>query len=174
MGEDKSLLPFGGFDTLSEYQYNKLSKIFSKVYISSKINKFNFPCNLIYDNTKGISSPMVALNSIFETIKEDKVFVITVDTPLIEQSTIHKLITNSNNTEITIAKDENKIHNLCGVFNLNLLVDKVNYCIKNDIHKINYLIKNSRINCISFSNENQFININTIADYKVANSTIKN
>jgi molybdopterin-guanine dinucleotide biosynthesis protein A len=33
MGEDKSLLPFGTFSSLAEYQYNRLSNIFDIVYI---------------------------------------------------------------------------------------------------------------------------------------------
>ena len=31
MGEDKALLPFGECSTLTQYQYNKLSKIFDNV-----------------------------------------------------------------------------------------------------------------------------------------------
>jgi len=42
MGRDKALLPFGGYDTLTEYQYRRLSKIFNRVYISTKNDKFNF------------------------------------------------------------------------------------------------------------------------------------
>ena len=42
MGEDKSLLPFGTYTTLAEYQHAKLSKLFYKVYLSAKKNKFIF------------------------------------------------------------------------------------------------------------------------------------
>ena len=42
MQQDKALLPFGEVNSLAEFQYRRLSKIFSKVYISSKYNKFDF------------------------------------------------------------------------------------------------------------------------------------
>jgi len=170
MGEDKSLLPFGNFDTLIEYQYNKLSKIFSNIYISSKIDKFNFinKSNLILDNDKNISSPMIALQSIFHKISTDKIFIITVDTPLVETSTIENLINNSKDYDITIAIDETKQHNLCGIFNhtISNLVDDL---ISKNIHKINYLIKQTNnYKEIYFNNNSQFINLNTKEDYNQA------
>jgi len=171
MGEDKSLLPFNEYDTLIEYQYKKLSKLFKKVYISSKTDKFNFlnnSSNIILDNTKDISSPMVALDSIFEKLIFDKVFIITVDVPYVEFSTIKMIIENGNNCSITIAKDKNRVHNLCGLFSRNILFD-IKKLLKKDIHKINYLIKNcSSYHELEFLNENQFINLNTIEDYNNA------
>ena len=167
MGKDKSLLPFGNFNTLIEFQYHKLSQIFSKVYISSKSNKFDFEADLILDTKTEISSPMVALKSIFENITTTKVFIITVDTPFIVKTTIDTLIDKSINFDITIAQDNSKIHNLCGIFST-MLLKKTNDCISKDIHKINYLIKQSHSQYISFDNSNQFTNINTSCDYKKA------
>jgi molybdopterin-guanine dinucleotide biosynthesis protein A len=117
MGEDKALLPFKNSNTLIEYQYNRLQQIFSDVFISLKKDKVNFTKNIIYDKNQNISSPMIALDSIFESIKNDKVFIITVDTPFITKQTIEDIINNSQNHEITIAKTNgDKTHNLCGVF----------------------------------------------------------
>jgi molybdopterin-guanine dinucleotide biosynthesis protein A len=167
MGKDKSLLPFGKFDTLVEYQYQKLSKIFQKVYISTKTNKFNFEADLILDNITIISSPMVALQSILKEIKTQKVFIITVDTPFIKKETISKLIKQSSNFDITIAQDKNKTHNLCGVFSKNIL-PMIDDLIINDIHKINFLIKKTHSIYISFDDTKQFLNINTSCDYQMA------
>ena len=172
MGKDKSLLPFDTASSLIQYQYNKLSKIFNKVYISSKIDKFDFQCDIIYDNKydnqEDISSPMVALHSIFTKLKDTKVFIITVDTPLILESTIKKLIDNGDNYDITIASDKEKVHNLCGVFSNNLL-ETINKYIEEDMHKINFLIKNTnKSNIVLFENEKQFININTKEQYDIA------
>jgi len=180
MGEDKSLLPFEDFDTLIEYQYDKLSKIFKNVYISTKKeDEFNFinQTNLIIDSNKEISSPMIAIQSIFKTLSEEKVFIITVDTPLVLESTIKKLIDNSNDYDVTIAIDDDKQHNLCGVFNISLLT-LINNLINKDIHKINYLIKQTNnYQEILFKDKEQFINLNTIDDYKkainISNSYIK-
>jgi molybdopterin-guanine dinucleotide biosynthesis protein A len=169
MGEDKSLLPFRNHSTLIEYQYQKLSKIFSNVYISSKINKFNFledESKIIYDVNK-VSSPMVALQSIFKKLKKKSIFIITVDTPLISKSTIEQLIRDSQNFDITIAKSINKTHNLCGVFS-SCIAYKIDQYIIEDMHKINFLVKNSNTNYKYFKQEDQFININTQEEYKKA------
>ncbi|MEA2018608.1 MAG: molybdenum cofactor guanylyltransferase MobA [Campylobacterota bacterium] len=170
MGEDKSFLSFGNYNTLIEYQYNKLSKIFSNIYVSTKTDKFNFTnnMNLILDNDKNISSPMVALQSIFNKLSNNKIFIITVDIPLIETSTILKLIENSKEFDITIAIDKDKQHNLCGVFS-HTIANNVNNLLSKDIHKINYLIKQTNnYKEIYFKNQSQFININNIDDYKKA------
>ncbi|MEA3316197.1 MAG: molybdenum cofactor guanylyltransferase MobA [Campylobacterota bacterium] len=171
MGEDKSLLPFKNKSSMVEYQYDKLSKIFQNIYISSKTNKFNFnkSLNIIIDNEQNISSPMVALKTIFEKIEYEKIFIITVDTPLIEKNTILTILENSCNYDITIAKDRYKIHNLCGVFTKKIYLNILNL-IKNNNHKINYLIKSSNHKILSFNNSNQFININKKEDYIKANN----
>ncbi|RLA75615.1 MAG: molybdenum cofactor guanylyltransferase, partial [Epsilonproteobacteria bacterium] len=138
MGEDKSLLPFDTYTTLIEYQYKKFSKIFKKVYISTKENKFNFKTNLIFDSVSDVSSPMIALQSIFSYLDEEKVFIISVDTPLVLDITIDELINKSANYTVNIAQDTTKTHNLCGVYDIAIkpLIDDL---IKKDIHKINYL-----------------------------------
>jgi len=170
MGEDKSLLPFKDKSSMIEYQYNKLSKIFSNIFISSKTNKFTFNKNLniIIDNNKTISSPMIALESIFRNLKNDKIFIITVDTPLIEKNTINNILKSCYKYDITIAKDKNKVHNLCGVFSRGIYTNIINL-LKDNNHKINYLIKNSNHKILYFDNEKQFININTKQEYQKAN-----
>ncbi len=166
MGEDKSLLPFGDFDSLIQFQYSKLSKIFSNVFISSKVNKFNFEANLILDENLDISSPMIALQTILERF-DNKVFIVTVDIPLLRKDTIEELISNSNNSEITIATDKDKTHNLCGVFD-KILLNSINTYIEEDIHKINFLIRNANTTYINFDDNTQFTNINTQDEYKKA------
>ncbi len=173
MGEDKSLLPFENFNTLIEYQHNKLSKIFSTVYISTKTDKFNFNSNLIFDNQLDISSPMVALESIFEQLDCDKIFIITVDIPFVEESTIKHLVDYASNYEIVIAQDDQRIHTLCGVFSKSILKN-INDLIKKDIHKINYLIKQTNNNKkLYFSKKKQFLNLNSIDEYQEALDIIR-
>ncbi len=171
MGEDKALLPFDKFDTLVEYQYSKLSKIFKNVYISSKSNKFNFEAKLILDNENTISSPMIALKAILEKF-DKKVFIISVDIPFVENETIKTLIKESDCFDITIASDLNHTHNLCGIYDTNLLTLISKY-IKKDIHKINFLVKNSNSKTILFDKQSQFLNINTKEEYNTALNNYK-
>jgi len=165
MGQDKSLLPFKKFDTLIEYQYTKLSKIFNTIFISSKNNKFNFDAQLLIDESQEIYSPMIALKSILSNIEDDKVFITTVDVPFIEIDTFKELVLQSTQYDITIAKDSSNTHNLCGVFSKSLL-PIIENLLSDDIHKINTLIKSSKnYKEILFSNDDQFANINTKDEY---------
>jgi molybdopterin-guanine dinucleotide biosynthesis protein A len=178
MGEDKSLMLFDNSNTMIEYLYNKLKPFFNDLYISAKSDKFDTLSlskeQLILDKNQTIFSPMVALETIFSTLKSEKVFIITVDTPLVEIETINNLIKASKNFSITIAKDkDNNTHNLCGVFSRDVL-PTIQEMIKKDIHKINYMIKNSKnYQEIVFANSEQFLNINTQESYQEAKTLLK-
>ncbi|KAB7886551.1 molybdenum cofactor guanylyltransferase MobA [Poseidonibacter ostreae] len=169
MGEDKSLLPFSNSNSLTQYQYDKLKSNFEEVYISSKIDKFDFLKNkekyLILDKGE-IFSPIVALQTILQTIKTEKVFIITVDTPLVSIDSINELINSSNESEICVAQTL-KTHNLCGVFSTSL-VKFINEMLINDIHKVNYLLKNNNTKYLDFPNNDEFINLNNKDEYKRA------
>ena len=163
MQEDKCFLSFKN-TSLIKYQHNRLKQIFSKVYISSKTNKFDFSCDLILENSD-IYSPLIALKQIITTIKEDKFFLITVDSPNISQKSIEHLINNSNNFDITIAKTpDNNIHNLCGVFSKKIS-NNIDNMLSDDNHKINYLINNVNFKTVFINKNEEFINLNTKEDY---------
>ncbi|APW64537.1 MULTISPECIES: molybdenum cofactor guanylyltransferase MobA [Arcobacteraceae] len=173
MGEDKSLLPFSNSNSLTQYQYNKLKPHFNEIYLSSKVDKFDFDFNkdkyLVLD--KGdVFSPLIALETIFKTIKSSKVFIITVDTPLVTIESISRLINESINSDICVAQTQ-RTHNLCGVFSTNLL-DEVKQMLSKDIHKIGYLLKNNKTKYIDFINEDEFINLNNKDEYNKAMSII--
>jgi len=165
MKEDKSLLKFSSSNSLIEYQYKRLKPYFKNLYISSKTNKFDFLSfdELILDKNQEIYSPILALETILEQLEDEKIFIITVDTPFIKIQTIKKLINSNKNFDITIAQTS-KVHNLCGVFSKNIL-NSIKHMIKNDIHKINYLIKSTNYNIAEFKNEDEFLNLNYKEDY---------
>ena len=158
MGEDKSLLPFSTSNSLTQYQYDKLKKIFEDVYISSKIDKFDFLINkekyLILDKGKTFS-PIVALKTILETIETEKIFIITVDTPLVSIDSIIELLNNSKQSDICVARTQ-RTHNLCGVFSTSL-VKFIDEMLAEDIHKVNYLLKNNNTKYIDFPNDDEFM-----------------
>jgi molybdopterin-guanine dinucleotide biosynthesis protein A len=165
MGEDKSLLPFGKSASLVQYQYERLIPYFKEVYLSSKINKFDFlntTDNIIFDDGETFS-PMVALQSILQHIETPYVFILTVDTPFVTLDTINSLISSCEKYDINVAKTQ-KLHNLCGVFNKSVL-SFVNELISKDIHKIGLLLDNCHTNIIKFDDENEFLNLNKKEDY---------
>jgi len=165
MGEDKSLMPFGNYNTIAEYQYKKLSKIFDKVYISTKEDKFDFEVNLIYDKYPD-SSPLVALISIFETIKEDKCFILGVDIPFIDEVIINNML-NKVDDNILIAESPNGIEPLCGVYNRSIL-PLAKELLEDNNHRLMYLLKKSEAEYIYIDNQEAFKNLNFIEDYKEA------
>jgi molybdopterin-guanine dinucleotide biosynthesis protein A len=172
MGEDKSFLPFSTSNTLIEYQYQRLKPYFKDIYISSKTDKFDFIEKdfLILDENKDIYSPILALDTIFDKFKNQKIFIITVDTPLVTIESISRLIKESENYDICIAQTE-RTHNLCGVFSSNISLS-IKTMITNNIHKINYLIKNNEYNLVYFPDNSEFININNKYEYEMALSYI--
>jgi len=166
MGEDKSLLPFQNENTLIEYQYKKLSQLFQNVYISSKTNKFDFPCKIIYDESE-IYSPMVALSSIFQTLQDEQVFIVTVDTPLLEEDTIKLLIKEASckDFNVTICANKDKTHNLIGVFERAILKE-IDCMVSENNHRIHTLLtQKTKLQTVFFEDEKQFANINTKEDY---------
>ncbi len=162
MGEDKCFLPFKN-TTLIKYQYDRLSKIFTNVYISSKVNKFDFDVNLILEKNN-IYSPMVALENIIKTLN-NRFFLIPVDTPNLTKQSILTMIDKSYKYDITIAKTNDNInHNLCGVFSNNLK-NQIQNMLKDNNHKIGYLIKHSSFTTVLIDNKTELLNLNNKEDY---------
>jgi len=176
MGEDKTYLPFGEYNSLIEFQYKRLRQVFNHVFISSKTQNFDFLESqtpwILLDNNPNIYSPLVALKSVLEQVTTSHLFILTVDTPFVSVNTIQTMIENAQNYDITIAYTSEKNHHLCGVFSQSLL-PKIETMLAKDIHKIGYLIQQSHTHKIQFDNEDEFLNMNTQSDYLEALTLLK-
>ncbi len=168
MGRDKSLLPFGGYDTLSEYQFQRLQKLFSKVLISSKKQKFGFEAPLIFDRYPQ-SSPLVGLLSVFETILEDECFILSVDAPFVDQMVINKLYEESSDTnyDAIIAQSPNGNQPLCGIYRRSIIPHAKQF-IAEENHKLNALLKVAKSHFVYFEDEAPFGNLNHPHEYEAA------
>jgi len=168
MGEDKALLPFSSFSTLTEFQYHKLSKLFSHVYISTKqSSKFSFNANFIED-IDGDFAPTLGFISAFKNLQVEKIFVISVDTPFITQEIIKTLLEeDSAEYNATIARLDGKIQPMCGIYHRSLL-EKFETMQERDEHKLGFLLKNSKTHYIDFDDEKAFLNLNHPHEYKEA------
>jgi len=170
MGEDKSLLPFGEFETLTQYQLDKLQKIFKDVYISCKDkNKFNFEANFIEDiEFENLFAPTVGFVSIFKYLDAKSFFVISVDSPFVGEKEIAKLISiDSDGVDATIAKTEFGMQPLCGIYHRSLEKTFLEM-LKTDNHKMGYLLKSSKTNFVEFLDEDVFLNLNNPSEYQKA------
>jgi len=170
MGEDKSLLPFGSFNTLTQYQLHKLQKLFKNVYISCKSsNKFDFKANFIEDvKTQNVYAPTAGFVAIFEKLNYDRFFILSVDAPFVNEYVINELIKEDKASfDATIAKTEFGIQPMCGIYHKSL-ANNFKKMLKDDNHKLGYLLKNSQTNFVKFTNNTLFLNVNDKKEYKKA------
>ncbi len=172
MGEDKSLLPFGNFDTLTQYQLQKLNKIFKTVYISCKDKaKFDFDANFIEDvKTDNIYAPTAGFVAIFKALHVESFFALSVDSPFISESEINKIIKEDSlhvEPDATIAKTASGIQPMCGIYHRSL-EDGFKKMLEEDNHKLGYLLKISDTLHVEFEDEKAFLNLNHPHEYQEA------
>ena len=166
MRRDKSLLPFGESPTLAQYQYSRVQEIFSRVYISTKVDKFDFQANLIFDESE-IFSPLLAISSILERVASP-VFIIGVDMPHLSLESMERILDSfSLEFDAIIAKSNHHREPLCGVYNPSIL-SLIRDLIDRDIHKLNYLLSLSKVKEVEILAENEFTNLNYPEDYQEA------
>ena len=167
MGKDKSLLPFGSYTTLSEFQQERLKPWFTKVYISAKENKFDFDCECIEDK-EGVSSPLIGLLSILENIEEDEVFVLSVDAPFVDKSVIETILNSDDSSyDVIVAKSPSGIQPLCGLYKKSILPFIYHQLEAND-HKLQALLKLAHTHYVTFEDDQPFTNLNHPHEYEKA------
>ena len=169
MKRDKALLPFGDYNSLAEYQYKKFKPFFSKVYISAKNNKFDFSVEVIED-VYADSSPLVALVSIFETLKEiDELLVLSVDAPFVDIGVLKKLKEEAKKESAVIVVDsKNGIEPLCAIYRRTTL-PFAKQMLQENRHRLQTLLESVSTQKVFFSDEKLFLNMNYPADYEFAN-----
>ena len=173
MGEDKALLPFAHYPTLTEFQYDKLSTLFDKVYISAKENKFDFDCMVIQDNYTE-NSPLVGLISIFETLKAEEVFILSVDAPFVNKETIEKLLKhNESRFDVVVAESPSGVQPLCGLYKRSLLPLAYTQLEKGN-HRLSDLLRLANALFVEFDEDGPFTNLNHPEEYKKALKTVEN
>lgn len=173
MQRDKALLAFGAYNSLAEYQYRRLKKFFSKVYISSKENKFDFDVEVIKDVNK-TSSPLVALVSIFEILEVDEVFVLSVDAPFVEEAVIERLYSNNNRDfDVIVAKSPHGIEPLCAIYQRTFLT-KAKVALKENQHRLQKLLTKLKVKEVVIKESKYFMNLNYPNEYEVAKNLVPN
>jgi len=170
MGEDKALLPFGAFATLTQFQLSHMNGHFSSLHVSCKTrDKFDFEASFIEDSPRFMqSSPLVALFSILEYF-QTPVCVLSVDTPFVTPSVFETLFHTKNapQYEAIIARSPFGSHQLCGIYAPSLL-PKIAHMLENNEHKIGYLLQNAHTLFVDFGDDVPFLNLNHPSDYEHA------
>jgi len=170
MGSDKALLPFGKHNSLAQYQYERLEALFEKTYLSAKENKFDFDPCLIIDKEKTFS-PLVSLVTIFETLRVDKIFVLSVDAPFVDESVMAALIEAGGHFDIVAAQSKQGTQPLCAVYHKSIFPLAKKH-LKDENHKLNNLLEKSNTHLVYFEDESLFMNLNEISQYNKALSIL--
>ena len=166
MGRDKTLLPFSGYRSLSEFQYVRLGKLFKTVYISAKHNKFDFQAHLIEDLHE-VASPLVGIISVFENLDADEVFILSADAPFVDEKVIDTLMQNRKDHDAVIARTESGKQPLCGIYRRSVLpVAQENF--KADDHRIGNLLNRVDTKFVFFEDDTVFSNLNHPHEYEEA------
>jgi molybdopterin-guanine dinucleotide biosynthesis protein A len=175
MGSDKSLLPFGRYSSLAQFQYNRLSKLFNTVYISTKTTeKFDFEANFILDTSNSDYAPTAGFVSAFETLADERIFVLSVDTPFVDTTIFETLLRADNATlDAVVAKTDSGTHPLCGIYHHSLLVEFLRMQHQGD-HRLGKLLSQSKTLFVEFQNEDPFMNLNHPHEYEAALSRYNN
>lgn len=169
MGQDKSLLPFGNSSSLAQYQYDRLSKLFSSVSISTKTaEKFDFEANFILDPAEVDFAPTAGFVSAFKILASDRIFVLSVDSPFIDETTIERLLhADKADYDAVIAKTSSGTHPMIGIYHLSL-VNGFKRMLREGDHRLGKLLSLSNTHYVEFDNEDPFLNLNHPHEYEEA------
>lgn len=169
MGQDKSLLPFGGYPTLTQFQYERLTKLFKEVCISTKMaEKFDFKAHFILDPEDADFAPTAGFVSTFREIREERIMVLSVDTPFIDEHIFQRLIeSDEKHLDAVIAKTAAGSHPMTGIYHRSLLSEFERMLHEGD-HRLGKLLSSRQTRTVEFGDEALFANLNLPHEYQEA------
>jgi molybdopterin-guanine dinucleotide biosynthesis protein A len=173
MKRDKSLLPFSSSPTLTQFQIERFSPYFKKIYISTKKkDKFDFDANFIEDFTKEESSPFIGLISVLNSLNDEYIFVLSVDTPFFNHDDFLKL-SKTLDTDAIVAKTKNSYQPLCAIYKRDIL-KTLKELHEKKLYKFSFLYDKIKTRFVEFEDEKSFDNLNFPKDYEDALKRIEN
>src|ERR1035437_3575426 len=116
MGTNKSLLKIGEL-TIIERVVNLMKDLFKEVIlITNQFEEFSFLRLPMQEDIHKNTGPLAGIHSALVHTTTDKNFIISCDMPLMTAGVVKYLIEYPTNKLITIAKADNFIQQLCGVY----------------------------------------------------------
>lgn len=169
MGDDKSLLPFGGGPTLTQYQYDRLGKLFSHVSVSTKsAEKFDFKASFLLDPPDADFAPTAGFVSAFRALGDERIMILSVDTPFVDTAVFQSLIdADEEGLDAVIARTATGSHPLCGIYHRSLF-EEFERMLREGDHRLGKLLASRQTRYVEFSNEEAFANLNHPHEYKEA------
>jgi molybdopterin-guanine dinucleotide biosynthesis protein A len=135
MGTNKSLLMIGGL-TVIEREVNLMKDLFQEVIlITNQSEDFSFLNLPMQEDIHKNTGPLAGIHSALVHTKTDKNFIISCDMPLMTEGVMKYLIEYPTDKLITIAKADNFVQQLCGVYSQSLISFIENIIEKNDTER---------------------------------------
>jgi len=175
MGQDKSLLPFGHHSSLAHYQYDRLSKLFTHVLISTKTtDKFDFTADFLLDPDNADFAPTAGFVSAFEKLQSPRFFALSVDSPFVDEETIRTLLeADQPSLDAVIAKTSTGTHPMTGIYHRSLF-NEFSRMLREGDHRLGKLLSMSNTHFVEFDDEEPFMNLNHPHEYEAALSRYNN
>jgi len=160
MGVDKAMIKLNQ-DTFLQKAISLIASFTNNIFISSNRSypKIDFP--IIKDTIIGIG-PLGGIQAILKAIPTQKVLLIPVDTPLLNEKVIQYILDNSDfEKEIIICKTHDGVQMLIGIYDVSLL-PLIENQIKSKDYKLSNLLKKANVQIIEIDDFKEFfVNINT-------------
>ncbi|WP_120910115.1 molybdenum cofactor guanylyltransferase MobA [Helicobacter pylori] len=167
---NKALMPLKSYSSLLEYQYSRLLKLFKQVIISAK-KSYELNAPYLLERESGLFSPLFGIHNAFLTLQTPYIFFIAIDAPLVSFESI-KVLCGIKNFSVVYAKSPTKEHYLISLWHKSVL-NALSYALKTHNYRLSDLIKNASSVAISFNQEEEFLNLNTLKDYELAVQILK-
>lgn len=169
---DKSLVKLNS-KTLTEIIHQKLSLLFNNISIVGKEN--HFPDFTFIQDCKPVQCPLNGIVTALEHTKNDWIFVIACDLPLVNTNSINNIYDSiDSNTQVVLPKINNNFQPLCAFYHKNVL--KIfNAAINKGDYSLMKLLNQSEILkiAIPFDDDGQFLNINYPEDLQKAKELLR-
>ena len=167
MGRDKTQLDFDG-KSLLEFQHERLSAYFKDVYVSAKRAAPFAPTVL---EPPGEFAPLAGIISCLEALRQD-LFFFAVDVPFFSAGGVEQILRAHKGESATLASVGGKIQPLFGIYAHKILgALKEHFARKN--YKLKAILADLNVKTVAFSDDLEFFNINTSADYERAKLILK-
>ncbi len=182
-GSDKASVKFGD-KSLIEHTISKIENKFKEILIISNSDKNYFKKKNIFltkDVIDGYLGPLVGVLSAMDWIEKNNksykwIATFPCDTPLFDENVIEKIksYTNKTNKKLCFLKNNNKRHNIFGLWSLELK-DILLEDIENGFRKVEEWANKIGCEIIEINSENDynFLNINTKEDLEEAKKNFK-
>lgn len=176
LGTDKALLPFGG-SCLIEYLVKKYQPLFSKIYLSVQqkgdYSHLNLPVTEIQDMYLN-AGPFGGIFSSLSMIREEKAFVLSVDTPFVRPELAVEMLQRSDDSDLCVLKLHHGFYEgFCGVYSKecilsigkSLLLKQLTISTLTEKCRTAYILEDELEKICGLTFQKQFFSISTRADY---------